>query len=163
MAGQRLSVPSGNLVRVMIKTGANDAGRQAGIMQNVDFQESFGHQAVTGIGRNNAYEHSPGLARFSGSAGVIRLRKTVVNQELQNLGLKNLEEIGIIPAAARDILRGLTFDIVVEDKEQGPLWTWTDCSYDGGSLSVRKHEILMQQCQWLAIDRIYAMNSSVAA
>jgi hypothetical protein len=160
MAGQRISVSSANLVKVLIKTVDNPAGRMAGIMQNVSFQENFGHQGAYGIGRNNPFENVPGQARFSLSAGVMRLRKVIINAEITNLGFKNFEEIGIIPAVAADILKGLTFDIVVEDKEQGPLWTWKDCSYDGGSLDVRANQILSQNCSLLAIDRDYALNSA---
>src|SRR5688572_24993679 len=117
MAGRRIAVPTGNLVKVLLKTAVGDAGRMVGIMQNVSFQENFGHQGVYGIGRNNPFEHAPGQARFTLSAGFMRLRKNVINAEITALGLKNLEEVGIVPASAKDILYGLTFDIVVEDKE----------------------------------------------
>lgn len=148
---RRVGVLTGNIVTVRMNGGL------VGVVQNIGFQEGYGHQPVTGLGRVNPYEHAPGAARFSLSADFFRLRATIINEDLVALGARNLEDSGIIPRVAQEILQGLVFDIQVLSLEPNspPLWTWKDCSYDGGSVNLRKHDIVGQSCQFLAIDRVY--------
>lgn len=148
-AGQRrrVGVVTGNIVSVKMN------GNTVGIIQNVGFQEGYGHQPVTGLGRVNPFEHAPGQARYSLSADWFRLRRTIVNEDIPPEA-RNLEDSGIVPVVAADILQGLVFEIQVLDLVSGePLWTWIDCSYDGGSMNVRKHDIVSQSCNFLGIDR----------
>lgn len=148
---RRVGVITGNIVTVKMNGGL------VGVVQNVSFQEGYGHQPVTGLGRVNAFEHAPGAARFSLSADFFRLRKSIINDELSAVGARNLEDTGILPKVAADILQGLVFDIQVISlvEGEGALWTWKDCSYDGGAMNLRKHDIVSQSCQFLAIDRVF--------
>lgn len=83
-----------------------------------------------------------------------------------------LESIGIIPATPADILRGAVFDIVVyrladysgtlstpngtQNGSSNNNWVrkYSDCSYAGGSISFQKHQIVIQNATFMALNYI---------
>ena len=166
---------TGNLVTIEL------AGYVIGLVQALQAQEDFGLQPVSGLGQVTPVEHAPSIARFNlscetiyistgaalSAAGQGQVQAWDKQEEPSGLwGPKiggtttgTMEGIGIIPATAVDILRGAVFNIAVYriadlagSANTTPVRTYIDCSYAGGSISFQKHQIIIQNATFMALD-----------
>lgn len=128
-------VQSGNRIVVMFD------GKQIGLVQSVNMNDSYGLDAASGIGDIHVQEHVPTMATHSLSVSTMLLKK------------KSMLEAGIVPENGEDALKGLVFDLEVFSKDDGTLLRkYTGVSYDSGSISVTKHAIIVQDGQFKALD-----------
>jgi hypothetical protein len=164
---------TGNLVTIEL------GGSIIGLVQALQAQEDFGLQPVSGVGQVTPVEHAPSIARFNLSCETIFISTkaalqmangvivpypdTVTPPRILASGpsgkVTTLEGAGIIPSTATDILRGAVFDIVVYRLSDykgaggsGYVRKYSDCSYAGGSISFQKHQIVMQNATFMALD-----------
>jgi hypothetical protein len=159
---------TGNLITI------NIAGSPIGLIQSLQAQEDFGLQPVSGIGNVAPVEHAPGTSRINLSCETIYISPgaaleagtpgkpaNFASSTPTRLGgeVSTLEKILIIPESVVSILRGAVFDIEVRKINQSVLVRrYIDCSYAGGSISFQKHQIVMQNATFMALD--YTNNDS---
>jgi hypothetical protein len=132
---QNQKVQSGNRVVVVFD------GKQVGLVQSVNMNDSYGLEAASGIGDIHPIEHVPTMANHSLSVSSLLLRKS------------SLKSVGIVPENGDGALQGLVFDFEVYSKDDGTLLRkYIGVSYDSGSIDVSKHAIIVQQGQFKALD-----------
>lgn len=132
---QNLKVRSGNRIEVRFD------GQVVGLIQNVTMNDSYGLEPASGVGDIHAVENVPTMARHSISVQSMILRR------------KSMRQAGIGQLNGDEALKGLVFDFIVIDKDNGQvLRTYSGCSYDSGSTDIRKHAILMENATFLALD-----------
>jgi hypothetical protein len=135
MAQQNLKVKSGNRHVVMLD------GNVVGMAQSVDMSDSYSLESASGIGDIHVQEHVPTMATHS------------INIEEMVLRLGNLRTLGLTFENGDDALRGVVFDILTVDKDSGAtLRKYIGCSYDSGSVHVRKHAIIVSSAVFKALD-----------
>ncbi len=128
-------VRSGNQVAVLFD------GKQIGLMQDVSTQDDYSPEPASGIGDIHVAEYVPTMARHVLNVTGLLLRRAA------------MLEAGIALENGDDALNGLVFDIVVAGKDDGvPLRVYRKCSYASGSMTVRKHAIVMQSGTFNACD-----------
>jgi hypothetical protein len=157
---------TGNLITI------NIAGSPIGLIQSVQAQEDFGLQPVSGIGNVAPVEHAPGTSRINLSCETIYISPGAALQattpgvpgafngapgrppRIDALGTAStLELIQIIPESVVSILRGAVFDIEIRRiNDKALVRRYIDCSYAGGSISFQKHQIIMQNATFMALD-----------
>lgn len=116
-------------------------GKQIGLVQSVEMNDSYGLEAASGIGDIHVQEHVPTMATHSLSVSTMLLKKN------------SMLKAGIVPTNGEIALQGLVFDFEVFSKDDGTLLRkYTGVSYDSGSISVQKHAILVQNGQFKALD-----------
>lgn len=143
---------TGNLVEIEI------GGKRVGIINSINAQDDYGQQPVSGVGRNTAYEHAPGFARFSVTVDTSFLFPNLIagtSSLADGDNMVNFEDAEIAPRIAEDILRGLVCDIVIRTKGGRELFRYKWCSYGGGSIGIQKHTVVTRSAQFLAIDKVY--------
>lgn len=132
---QNLKVQSGNRIVAVFD------GKQIGLAQSVEMNDSYGLEAASGIGDIHVQEHVPTMAVHSMSVSALLLRKGA------------LLAAGIVPENGEAVLQGLVFDFEIYSKDDGTLLRkYVGCSYDSGSISVQKHAIVVQNGQFKALD-----------
>lgn len=132
---QNIKVQSGNRIAVMFD------GKQIGLVQSVNMNDSYGLEGASGIGDIHVQEHVPTMATHSLSVSSLLLKKGAMLQA------------GIVPENGEFALQGLVFDFEVYSKDDGLLLRkYVGCSYDSGSLDVSKHAIVVQNGQFKALD-----------
>lgn len=135
MANQNLKVKSANRFIVMLD------GKQVGLLQSVDLRDDFGPEPASGIGDIHVREWVPTMARHDIS----------VEEMVLNVGA--LRDQGITLENGDAALNGITFDIVVQNKDTGlTLRKYVGCSYASGSVTVRKHSIIVSSAMFHALD-----------
>lgn len=135
MASINQQVRTGNIVKVMFD------GKEIGLVQSVSMQDDYGPEPASGIGDIHVQEYAPTMARHTLQVSVMVLRR----QTMLSLGI-SLEN-------GDDALRGIVFDIVSFDKDDGTiLRAYRGCSYASGGLEVSKHAIVMQSGTFNALD-----------
>jgi hypothetical protein len=137
MATEHRIVNSGNRIEVQFD------GKIIGLLQNLRMNDEFGHQPASGIGDIHVQEYVPEMARHSLTASTMIL--FVKNMRDQQISMENGD----------DVLKGLVFDIVVygrDPKNSGVLRKYINCSYTGGDVEVSKHQILVANAQFVALD-----------
>lgn len=157
---------TGNLITISI------AGKKVGLIQSMQVQEDFGIQPVSGIGQFTPVEHVPSASRVNISCEAIYFKLGQTRAALQagtntettpftGAGMPdrlkrytdNLESMGLIPKSAEDALKGAVFTISVFSIGDGQeVRRYIDCTYGGGSISFQKHQIVMQNASFMAID-----------
>lgn len=132
---QNLKVQSGNRIAVVFD------GKEIGLVQSVNINDSYGLEAASGIGDIHVQEHVPTMAVHSLSVSALLLRKGA------------MMSAGIIPENGEFTLQGLVFDFEVYSKDDGTLLRkYIGCSYDSGGMDVSKHAIIVQNGQFKALD-----------
>lgn len=132
---QNLKVQSGNRVAVVFD------GKEIGLIQSINMNDSYGLEAASGIGDIHVQEHVPTLAVHNLSVSTLLLRKGA------------MMAAGIIPENGEFALQGLVFDIEVYSRDDGRLLRkYVGCSYDSGGIDITKHAIVVQSGQFKALD-----------
>lgn len=132
---QNLKVQSGNRIAVMFD------GKEIGMVQSVNMNDSYGLEAASGIGDIHVQEHVPTVATHSLSVSTLLLRKG------------DMIKAGIVPRNGEDALKGLVFDFVAYDKDTTTVVRkYIGVSYDSGSMDITKHAIVVQNGQFKALD-----------
>jgi len=134
MATTNIKVRSGNRTVVLLD------GQQVGLIQSVRSSDSYGLEAVSGLGDIHVAEHVPTTAVHSLS----------VQQLVLYTG--SLRQLGLSLENGDDALKGRVFDIVTMDKNGEVLRKYTGCSYDSGDLEVSAHRAISASCQFKALD-----------
>lgn len=134
MATTNIKVRSGNRTVVLLD------GKQVGLIQSVRSSDSYGLEAVGGLGDIHVQEHVPTTAIHSLSIQQLVLYTGTLRQ--LGLSLENGDEA----------LKGIVFDIVTMDKNGEVLRKYTGCSYDSGDLEVSAHRVISASCQFKALD-----------
>jgi hypothetical protein len=135
MAQSNLKTKSGNRLIVQFD------GKPIGFAQSVDLHDDYGPEPASGIGDIHVQEYVPTMARHS------------VNVEEMVLYNSSMRKAGISFENGDDALSGRVFDIVSLDKDDGSiLRKYTGCSYASGGTSVRKHQIVVSNAVFNALD-----------
>ena len=128
-------VRSGNRVTITLD------GKTVGLLQNVRGSDDYGPEPASGIGDIHVAEYVPSTARHSVSCSSMVLNKG------------SMRELGIALENGDDALKGMVFDIVVQDKSDGSvLRKYLGCSFASGDIEVNKHSILVSNAQFNALD-----------
>ncbi|MBT4330668.1 MAG: hypothetical protein HOD58_12155 [Gammaproteobacteria bacterium] len=126
---------SGNSIRVSL------GGLPVGVIQSVDMRDDYSPEALSGIGDIHAQEHVPSMARHT------------LNVEEMVLKTASLLKAGVAVENGDDVLKGNVFDFSVVDKDSGTvLRSYTGCSYASGSVTVRKHAIVVSSAMFNALN-----------
>jgi len=135
MARENLKTRSGNRIVVTFD------GKQIGLIQSVRMNDDYSPEPASGIGDIHVVEYVPTMARHNLSVSAMVLNKG------------SLREAGIAAENADAMLLGLVFDIEVLSKDDGSLIRkYTGVSYASGDLEVSKHQIVMTNGTFNAID-----------
>lgn len=132
---QNVKTQTGNRIAVVFD------GKEIGLVQSVNMNDSYGLEAASGIGDIHVQEHVPTVATHSLSVSTLLLRKGAMMRA------------GIIPENGEFALQGLVFDFEVYSKDDGTLLRkYVGVSYDSGGMDVSKHAIIVQNGQFKALD-----------
>lgn len=132
---QNVKVQSGNRIAVVFD------GKEIGMVQSVDMNDSYGLEAASGIGDIHVQEHVPTMAVHSLSVSALLLKKGA------------MMSAGIVPENGEFALQGLVFDFEVYSKDDATLLRkYVGVSYDSGGIQVSKHAIVVQNGQFKALD-----------
>ncbi len=135
MATTNVKTRTGNRVEVSLD------GKKVGLLQNLRMSDDYGLEPVSGIGDIHAVENVPGMARHSVSAS-----QAVLFQGA-------FRDLGIAVENGDGALQGLVFDITVVSKDDNAvLRKYTGCSYASGDVEVNKHQIIINNAQFMALD-----------
>lgn len=116
-------------------------GHQIGLCQSVDMRDDYSPEPASGIGDIHVQEYVPTMARHT------------LNVEEMVLRTGGLRALGISTENGDGMLRGMVFDIVVMSKNgDGVIRTYKDCSYASGSVTVRKHAIVVSSGVFNCLD-----------
>lgn len=139
MATKNVKVRTGNRV-----IAAFD-GKQIGLLQNIRTSDDYGLDPASGIGDIHVQEHVPTVARHTVTASALILISGA------------MRELGIAAINGDDALKGITFDIVVQSKDDGAvLRKYLGCSYSSGDVDIQKHAILVSNATFMALDVVGA-------
>jgi hypothetical protein len=128
------NVLTGNRLQVMLN------GVLVGAMQSLRLSDSYGLDAVYGIGDIDPLENVPTRGSYS---------MAVTNYVLKQASLRKL---GLVPENGADTLTGLVFDVQVYSRDTGKVMrTIKGCSYNSGDLDIRANAIVGQNSSWLAL------------
>jgi len=135
MASINLKARSGNRVIVTFD------GKQIGLVQSVRMSDDYGPEPASGIGDIHVAEYVPTMARHNLSVSAMKLFK------------EDMRAAGITALDGDDVLEGKVFDIVVLSKDDGSeLRKYIGCSYASGDVEVNKHQILVGNAQFNALN-----------
>lgn len=134
MAATNIKVRTGNKTVVLMDN------QQVGLVQSVRANDSYGLEAVGGIGDIHSVEMVPTTATHSLS----------VQQLVLYTG--SLRQLGMSLENGDDALKGMVFDIVTMDKSGEVLRKYTGCSFDSGSLEISAHRVISASCEFKALD-----------
>jgi|SRR5579862_204642 len=116
-------------------------GKQYGLIQSVRMNDDYAPEMASGVGDIHAQEYVPTVARHT-----ISVSKMILNKEL-------MVKDGIFAENGDEVLQGLVFDFVVQDKDSGDvLRTYVGCSYASGDVEITKHQIVMANGTFYALD-----------
>ena len=135
MAKTNLKTRSGN--RILVKFD----GKEIGLVQNVRMSDDYSPEPASGIGDIHVQEYGPTMARHNISCSVMVL----------NSGA--MREAGITMENGDEVLKGIVFDVVVTDKDDGTeLRKYAGCSFASGDVEVSKHAIVVSNATFNALD-----------
>lgn len=116
-------------------------GAAVGLIQSMRASDDYGPEAASGVGDIHAVEYVPTMARHTLSISTMVLYQS------------NLRSLGFAIENGDAALNGLVFDIVVIDKDSGQsLRVYSGCSYASGDIDVTKHQIVVSNAQFNALD-----------
>lgn len=137
MATKNIKARSGNSIRIVID------GTFIGMAQDLRGSDDYSPEPASGIGDIHVKEYVPTMARHT----VTLSQMVMLNGPLRKLGFS--AENG------DQMLQGMVFDIVVQEKGTGTLLRkYTGCSFASGDIEVRKHAILMNNATFNALDAV---------
>lgn len=135
MASVNLKARSGNRIVVTFD------GKQVGLVQSVRMSDSYNPEPASGIGDIHVHEYVPTMAQHTLSVSAMKLFKG------------DMRAAGITALDGDDVLEGKVFDILVLSKDDGTeLRKYTGCSYASGDVDVSKHQIIVANAQFNALD-----------
>lgn len=135
MAKENLKTRTGNRIVLTLD------GKQVGLIQSIRMNDDYAPEPASGIGDMHAVEYVPTMARHNLTISAMVLNKG------------SLREAGIAAENGDQMLKGLVFDIQVMSKDDGTvLRKYTGVSYASGDLEVNKHQIVMTNAQFNALD-----------
>lgn len=144
---------TGNRIKITL------GGKTVGLIQSLSAQENVGLQPVSGIGSPIPVEHVPTQTSISLTVDTIVFDKNFTN--LPPTLASGVEPLGesIIPkqfgalsdGGTAGVLDGTTFDILILHNGH-VLRRYNQCSYGGGSISFQKHQMVVQNAQFMAVD-----------
>lgn len=134
MATVNKQVRSGNQIKVQFD------GKNVGLVQSVDLRDDYSPEPASGIGDIHVKEYVPTMARHT-----LSVEEMVLNKN-------SLQKAGIHLSNGDDALKGLVFDIISIDKDTGDVRKYMGCSMASGSVSIRKHAIVVSSAQFNALD-----------
>lgn len=132
MAAANLKFKSANKIDILLD------GSIVGGAQSIDCQDDYSPEPASGIGDIHVQEYVPSMARHT--------------VHLTNMVMKATGRLAGATENGDAALKGLTFDIVVTEKEGGTVRKYTKCSFAQGSLEVRKHAIVSASATFNALD-----------
>jgi hypothetical protein len=133
MATANLKVRTGNKITVKID------GKDVGLIQSIRSTDNYGLEPAYTIGEIDAQEYVPTLEVHSLSV------QTLV------LYTGSLLQAGVTIKDGQNALEGLIFDIIITDKQDNKVRTYTGCSYDSGEIEISTNKIVSASCQFKAI------------
>lgn len=137
MASRNVQTRTGNRIVVEVD------GKRIGAVQSVRSNDSYGLDAVSGIGDIHVIEHVPTRAVHSVSVSTMVLEGP------------NLMASGVVPENGDAALAGVVFDIVFYSRDTGEaLRKIRKLSFDSGDLDVSAHRIVARNAQFKAIDAV---------
>lgn len=146
MGQPNIKIHTGNRVIVRFQ------GLVLALLQNVRFNDDYGHEPASGVGDMRPIEHVPSQARHTINAGFMAIRRN------------NPIAAKIFSENSTTVLEGLIFDIEVFDKLTGNLLRKAvGCSFVSGDIEFQKHAIVLQNAQFLALDMVGTMAAPVLA
>ncbi len=135
MATQNRNVLSGNRIVVQFD------GKSIGLVQSADLRDDYAPEPASGIGDIHVKEYVPTMAHHS-----ISVEEMVLNKA-------SMLKAGISLENGDDALKGMVFDILSMNKETGEVYRkYMGCSYASGSISIRKHSIVIASGTFNALD-----------
>ena len=135
MSTTNLKTRSGNRIIVVFD------GKQVGLIQSVRMNDDYAPEPASGIGDIHVVEYVPTMARHNLS----------VSNMVLDLG--SMRAAGIAAINGDDMLNGTIFDIQVLSKDDGTLLRkYVGCSYASGDMEVSKHQIVMANATFNALD-----------
>lgn len=131
-----IQVRSGNTMRVVF------GGVEIGLLQDLSASDDYSPEPASGIGDIHVQEYVPTMARHS-----LRTSQMVLLNQ-------SLREAGVASINGDDALKGLVFDIEVFDKRDAGrlLRKYRKCNFASGEVDIRKHAIVVNNCQLQALD-----------
>lgn len=116
-------------------------GKNVGLVQSVEMRDDYAPEAASGIGDIHVKEYVPTMAHHS------------LNVEEMVLNKNSMQKAGVAFENGDAALNGIVFDFVSVNKETGEVSRkYIGCSYASGSLSIRKHSIVMASGSFNALD-----------
>jgi hypothetical protein len=135
MATTNLKTRTGNRIQVLLD------GKLVGLAQSVRASDDYSPEPASGIGDIHVQEYVPTMARHAISVSAMVL----------NAG--SLRALGVAWENGDQALQGLVFDFVTADKDTGAvLRKYVGCSFASGDIEVSKHQIVMNNAQYNALD-----------
>jgi len=135
MATTRANARTGN--RVIVKLD----GTTVGMAQSCRSSDGYGMEGASGIGDIHVQEFVATVANHTLSLTQLKFK----NASLQGAGL--------IPENGDAALKGVEFDILIQDKDDGSvLRKYIGCVFDSGDIDVQKHQIVSGTAQFKARD-----------
>lgn len=123
--------------RVLLKLD----GEVVGMAQNCRSSDDYAPDGASGIGDIHVQEFVPTVARHSLSLTQLKFRN------------ESLRAKGLIPENGDAALRGVEFDILIQDKNGASvLRKYIGCVFASGDIDVQKHQIVSGTAQFLARD-----------
>lgn len=135
MAQVNLQARSGN------KIFARFDNQDIGLVQSVRLNEDYAPTEASGIGNAKPIEWVPTFARYQCQVSWMVLNKI------------SMYSSGLVPQNADIVLQGLVFDIEILDRDSGQtLRKFVGCSYATGDIEVTKHQIVVTNATFMALD-----------
>lgn len=131
----RRNVESAN--RIIIKFD----GQQVGLARNLRPSDDYGQEPQYGIGDIHAQEFVPTRATHNLTLSEVKIKTALLRAK------------GIVPENGDDILQGLEFDILIQDKDTGDVKRkYIGCVYASGDLDISANQVVSGSAQFMARD-----------
>lgn len=114
-------------------------GKQIGAVQSLSIQDNYALTGVYEIGNIDPLENPPTQATYS-----VSCKQVIINA-------KSLRSLGITPENSEVVLQGLVFDIEALSKEGVSLRKVRGCSYDSGTVTIDKNQVVITDAQFKAL------------
>jgi hypothetical protein len=135
MATPNVRVRSGNRILVHLD------GQQIGLIQSLRMNDDYGPEPASGIGDIHVQEYVPTIARHT-----LQVASMIISRD-------GLRARGIASENGDAALRGLEFDVLVQDRDTGEvLRKYVGVTYASGDVEVQKHAIAMANATLMARD-----------
>lgn len=113
---------------------------ETGTLFNVNCQDTYNLEPVSGIGDIHVIEYVPTIAMHSIACETATLIKST------------LRSLGIATENGDDALLGKIFDIEIFDNNGKSFRKYTGCSYDSGSVTINKNTVVVSNASFKALN-----------